>query len=87
MCNIRYTQYTIDQQPLDGDQVKKVFRKHFAELTDLLSEFINRLTAAVKLFSEELINEKFYNEAVDSSSCSDIAKGISLANAVKAYYQ
>ena len=83
LCNIRYTQYTIDQQPLDDELVKKVFRIHFAELTDLLSEFINRLTAAVKLFSEELISETCYDEAVDSSPRTDIAKGISLANAVK----
>ena len=82
--HIRSTQYTIDQQPLDDDQVKKVFRKHFSELTNLLSVFINRLTVAVKLFSEELVSEKSYDEVVDSSTRTDIAKGISLANAVKA---
>ena len=44
---------------------------------------INRLRAAVELFSEELISEESYDETVDSSPRTDIAKGISLANAIK----
>ena len=81
MCNIRYTQYTIDQQPLDTE---KVFRKHFAELTQLMSVATNRLTVAVELYSEGLITAKCYDEAVDDSPRTDMAKGTSLAKAVKA---
>ena len=81
MCNIRYTQYTIDQQP---EFVKKVFKKHFAELTNLLSIATNRLKLAAELYSKALITEEFYDEAVDSSPLTDMAKGTSLAKAVKA---
>ena len=84
MCNIRYTQYTIDQQPLDDELVKKVFRKHFAELTNLLSISNNRLTVAAELYSAELISRACYAQATDDSPRSDQAKGISLANALAA---
>ena len=84
MCNIRYTQYTIDQQPLDTEVVKKVFRNHFAELTKLMSVATNRLTVAVELYSAELITEGSYDEAVDDGPRTDMAKGVSLVNAVKA---
>ena len=82
MCNIRYTQYTIDQQPLDTELVKNVFREHFAELTNLLSVSTNRLTVAAELYSAKLITEECYDEAVDDSPRTDMAKGISLAKAV-----
>ena len=84
MCNIRYTQYTIDQQPLDTELVKEVFRKHFAELTNLLSVSTNRLTVAAELYSKKLITEECYDEAVDDSPRTDKVKGTSLAKAVKA---
>ena len=85
MCNIRYTQYTIDQQPLDDELVKKVFRKCFVELTNLLSVSTNRLTVAAELYSAELISEECYDEAVDDGVLrTDMAKGVSLAKAVKA---
>ena len=84
MCNIKYTQYTIDQQPLDDELVKEVFREHFAELTNLLSVSTNRLTVAAELYSEKLITETCYDEAVDDSPRTDMAKGTSLAKAVKA---
>ena len=84
MCNIRYTQYTIDQQTLDTELVKKVFRKHFAELTNLLSVSTNRLTVAAELYSAELITEECYDEANDRSLRTDLERGISLAIAVKA---
>ena len=84
MCNIRYTQYTIDQQPLDTELAKKVFRNHFAELTKLTSIATNRLTVAVELYSDKLITEGSYDEAVDDGPRTDMAKGVSLAKAVKA---
>ena len=84
MCNIRYTQYTIDQQPLDTELAKKVFRKHFAELSDLMTVSSNRLSIASRLYSEELITDTCYDEAVDDGTRTDIAKGTSLAKAVKA---
>ena len=84
MCNIKYTHYTIDQQPLDTELAKEVFRKHFAELTKLMSVATNRLTVAVELYSEELITEECYDEAIDDSPRTDMAKGSSLAKAVKA---
>ena len=84
MCNIRYTQYTIDQQPLDTELAKKVFRKHFAELSDLMTVSSNRLSIASRLYSEELITDACYDEAVDDGTRTDIAKGTSLAKAVKA---
>ena len=84
MCNIRYTQYTIDQQPLDTELAKEVFRKHFAELTKLMSVATNRLTVAVELYSEELITEECYDDINDRSLLSDLEKGTSLAKAVKA---
>ena len=84
MCNIRYTQYTIDQQPLDAEVVKKVFRKHFAKLTNLLSVSTNRLTVAVELYSVELISWSCYAQATDDNPLSNQAKGISLANALAA---
>ena len=83
MCNIRYTQYTIDQQPLDTE-VNEIFRKHFAELTKLMSIATNRLAVAVELYSEKLITEGFFDEAVDDGPRTDMAKGVSLAKAVKA---
>ena len=84
MCNIRYTQYTIDQQPLDTELVKKVFRKRFVELTNLLSVSTNRLTVAAELYSAELITEECYDEAVDDTPRANKVKGTSLAQAVKA---
>ena len=84
MCNIRYIQYTIDQQPLDTELAKKVFRKHFAELNDLMTVSSNRLSIASRLYSEELITDTCYDEAVDDGPRTDIAKGTSLAKAVKA---
>ena len=84
MCNIRCTQYTIDQQPLDTELVKKVFRKHFAELSDLMTVSSNRLSLATRLYSAELITEECYDEAVDDSPRTDKVKGTSLAKAVKA---
>ena len=84
LCNIRYTQYTIDQQPLDTDVVNEVFRKHFAELTKLMSIATNRLAVAVELYSEKLITEGFFDEAVDDGPRTDMAKGVSLSKAVKA---
>ena len=83
MCNIRYTQYTIDQQPLDTELVKKVFRKHFAELTNLLSIATNRFTLAIELFSAELITWACFADATDKSPRSDLEKGTSLATALK----
>ena len=86
MCNIRCTQCTIDQQPLDTELAKEVFRKHFAELTKLMSVATNRLTVALELYSEELllITEECYDEAVDDSPRTDMVKGTALAKAVKA---
>ena len=87
MCNIRYTQYTIDQQPLLDTElhvVKKVFRKRFAELTNLLSVSTNRLTVAAELYSEKLITEECYDEANDRSLRTDLERGTSLAMALKA---
>ena len=84
MCNIRYTQYTIDQQPLDTELAKEVFWKYFAELTKLMSVATNRLTVAVELYSEELITEECYDEAVDDSPRTDMAKCTSLAKSLKA---
>ena len=84
MCNIRYTQYTIDQQPLDTELAKKVFRKHFAELSDLMTVSSNRLSIASRLYSAELITDTCYDEAVDDGPRTDIAKGTSLAKSVKA---
>ena len=84
MCNIRCTQCTIDQQPLDTELAKEVFRKHFAELTKLMSVATNRLTVALELYSEELITEECYDEAVDDSPRTDMVKGTTLAKAVKA---
>ena len=84
MCNIRYTQYTIDQQPLDTELVKKFLRKHFAELTNLLSVSTNRLTVAVELYSAELITETCFAEANDRSLRTDLERGTSLAMALKA---
>ena len=83
---IRSTQYTIDQQPpLDDDQVKKVFRKHSAELTKLMSVFINRWTVAVELYSEELITEACHDEAVavGIGPHADRVKGTILATSVR----
>ena len=84
MYNIIYTQYTIDQQPLDTELAKKVFRKHFAELSDLMIVSSNRLSIASRLYSEELITDTCYDEAVDDGPRTYIAKGTSLAKAVKA---
>ena len=84
MCNIRYTQYTIDQQPLDTELAKKVFRKHFAELSDLMTVSSNRLSIASRLYSAELITEGSFDEAVDDGPRTDMAKGVSLAKSVKA---
>ena len=44
----------------------------------------NRLSIATRLYSEELITETCYDETVDDGPRTDMAKGISLAKAVKA---
>ena len=57
MIIIKYTQYTIDQQSLDPELAKKVFRKHFAELLRLLSRPIVNiyiLRIAAQLYTEGL---------------------------------
>ena len=69
---------------LDTEVFKKVFRKHFAELTKLMSLSTNRLIVAAELYSEELITDTCYDEAVDDGPRTDMAKGVSLAKAVKA---
>ena len=49
-----------------------------------MSVSANRLTVAVELYSEELITEESFDEAVDDGPRTDMAKGVSLAKAVKA---
>ena len=84
MCNVRCTQYTIDQQPLDTElakaRAKEVFRKHFAELTKLMSVATNRLTVAAEL-REELITEECMMKLFDDSPRTDMVKRTSLAKA------
>ena len=84
LCNIRYTHCTIDQQPLDTELAKKVFRKYFAELSDLMTVSSNRLSIGTRLYSEEIITEGSFDEAVDDGPRTDMAKGVSLAKAVRA---
>ena len=73
------TQYTIDQQPLDTELAKEVFRKHFAELTKLMSVATNRQQNC--MYSEELITEECMMKLFDDSPRTDMVKRTSLAKA------
>ena len=49
-----------------------------------MSVATNRLSIAVELYGEKLISETCFDDAVDDGPRTDMAKGISLAKAVKA---
>ena len=70
-----------NQQQLDPEQARKVFRKNFAKLADIICDY--RLLIAPKLYSADLITRRSYKNATDNSHGSDQDKEIALANALE----
>ena len=59
---------------------EEVFRKHYAELSRLVSDSTNRLALAPELFGAHLISLECYNSFIDYSPKSDMEKGLLLMN-------
>ena len=57
---------------------EEVFRKHYAELSRLVSDSTNRLSLAPELFAACLITLECYGSATDNSPKTDIEKGLLL---------
>ena len=55
-----------------------VFRTHYAELSNLVSDSANRLALADELFGAHLITKECYNSATDNSPKTDMEKGLLL---------
>ena len=70
-------------QEIDPEKAKKAFRKAFAEISRLMSDTTNRLAIVPEFYSEELITEASYDEAVEDGPHTDLAKGTSLMKALK----
>ena len=60
------------------------FKKQFGALSKLMSVSSNRLAVAPELFSDGLITENSFDEAIDDGPKTDQAKGLSLMKAIKA---
>ena len=57
---------------------EEVFRTHYAELSDLVSDSANRLALAPKLFGARLITLECFNSVTDNSPKTDMEKGLLL---------
>ena len=80
--------HSIDQQvqqpSLDPQLAVNAFKKQFGALSKLMSVSSNRLAVAPELFSDGLITENSFDEAIDDGPKTDQAKGLSLMKAIKA---
>ena len=73
------------QQPSLGPELAvNAFKKQFGALSKLMSVSSNRLAVAPELFSDGLITENSFDEAIDDGPKTDQAKGLSLMKAIKA---
>ena len=76
---------TIDQRTtVNTEHFKKCFRRHFADLSKLMSVSSNRLSIAAELYCKHLITETCYDDCTDDSNKTDAEKGHSLMKALKA---
>ena len=55
-----------------------MFRTHYGELSDLVSDSANRLALAPQLFGACLITQECFNSATDNSPKTDREKGLLL---------
>ena len=76
MSQNNYTSYESKSQVCIGPQPSpEVFRKHFAELSRLVSESANRLALEPELYTNHVITKEYYDITTDNSSKTDMEKG------------
>ena len=63
---------------IDVQSLPEAFKRHYAELSRLVSDFANRLALAPELFGAHLITMECYNSATDNSPKPDAEKGVLL---------